>query len=150
MRCVFRLASQPTPTVTPNMIILIRTILIGLQDEIAPIEVKVKKAKVAMEADEHPKPKTTIEGLAKLPAVFKKVFTKLVVIPALESESEYNEYDFRHYYTPAPIPIRAHLLWNHWCRFHEWCRLYRLCEIGMNDVLKASFYPDSLLDIIEI
>ena len=87
MRCVFRLASQPTPTVTPNMIILIRTILIGLQDEIAPIEVKVKKAKVAMEADEHPKPKTTIEGLAKLPAVFKKVFTKLVVIPALESES---------------------------------------------------------------
>ena len=97
MRCVFRLASQPTPTVTPNMIILIRTILIGLQDEIAPIEVKVKKAKVAMEADEHPKPKTTIEGLAKLPAVFKKVFTKLVVIPALESESEYNEYDFRPY-----------------------------------------------------
>ena len=52
-----------------------------MQDEIAPIEVKVKKAKVAMEADEHPKPKTTIEGLAKLPAVFKKVLGPKLLLP---------------------------------------------------------------------
>ena len=44
-----------------------------MQDEIAPIEVKVKRSKVMMDFDEHPKPKTTIEGLAKLPTVFKKV-----------------------------------------------------------------------------
>jgi len=42
------------------------------KDEIAPIEVKVKRSKVMMDFDEHPKPKTTIEGLAKLPTVFKK------------------------------------------------------------------------------
>ena len=34
---------------------------------------KVKRSKVMMDFDEHPKPKTTIEGLAKLPTVFKKV-----------------------------------------------------------------------------
>ena len=42
------------------------------KDEMAPIEVKVKREKVMMERDEHPKPKTTMEGLAKLPPVFKK------------------------------------------------------------------------------
>lgn len=41
-------------------------------DEIAPVELKTKKGVVNMTADEHPKPKTTLEGLAKLPPVFKK------------------------------------------------------------------------------
>ena len=33
---------------------------------------KIKKKEVEMKLDEHPKPKTTIEQLAKLPPVFKK------------------------------------------------------------------------------
>ena len=33
---------------------------------------KSKKGEVEMTLDEHPKPKTTIEQLAKLPTVFKK------------------------------------------------------------------------------
>lgn len=33
---------------------------------------KSKKGEVEMSLDEHPKPKTTIEQLAKLPPVFKK------------------------------------------------------------------------------
>lgn len=41
-------------------------------DEIAPITLKSKKGPVEFALDEHPKPKTTIEGLAKLPTVFKK------------------------------------------------------------------------------
>ncbi|KAL7828537.1 hypothetical protein SRHO_G00321710 [Serrasalmus rhombeus] len=40
--------------------------------EIAPIEVKAKKGKVAMTFDEHPRPQTTLEQMAKLPPVFKK------------------------------------------------------------------------------
>ncbi|ORX73747.1 hypothetical protein DL89DRAFT_3361 [Linderina pennispora] len=45
----------------------------GVYDaEIAPVEVKVKRAVEQVTKDEHPRPKTTIEGLAKLPAVFKK------------------------------------------------------------------------------
>lgn len=40
--------------------------------EMAPIEVKTKKGKESMEKDEHPKPQTTMEQLAKLPCVFKK------------------------------------------------------------------------------
>ncbi|XP_060599563.1 3-ketoacyl-CoA thiolase, mitochondrial-like [Ruditapes philippinarum] len=40
--------------------------------EITPVEVKGKKGKEMFEMDEHPRPKTTIEGLAKLPAIFKK------------------------------------------------------------------------------
>lgn len=42
------------------------------KDEIAPLTVKVKKGEAVMDTDEHPKPKTTMEQLAKLPAVFKK------------------------------------------------------------------------------
>lgn len=38
----------------------------------APVTIKVKKADVIVDVDEHPKPKTTIETLAKLPTVFKK------------------------------------------------------------------------------
>jgi len=41
-------------------------------DEIAPITLKSRKGEVEMTLDEHPKPKTTIEQLAKLPPVFKK------------------------------------------------------------------------------
>lgn len=40
--------------------------------EIVPVELKSRKGTVIMDTDEHPKPKTTIESLAKLPAVFKK------------------------------------------------------------------------------
>nr|QBH73973.1 mitochondrial 3-ketoacyl-coa thiolase [Isotomurus palustris] len=42
------------------------------KDEIVPVQVKVKGKVVDMDTDEHPKPKTTIEMLAKLPTVFKK------------------------------------------------------------------------------
>lgn len=41
-------------------------------DEIAPIQIKTRKGMVDFALDEHPKPKTTIEQLAKLPTVFKK------------------------------------------------------------------------------
>ena len=41
-------------------------------DEIGPVVLKSKKGEVEMTLDEHPKPKTTIEQLAKLPTVFKK------------------------------------------------------------------------------
>lgn len=40
--------------------------------ETAPIEVKTKKGKVPMAQDEHPRPQTTLEQMAKLPPVFKK------------------------------------------------------------------------------
>ncbi|OPJ82384.1 hypothetical protein AV530_017579 [Patagioenas fasciata monilis] len=40
--------------------------------EMAPIEVKTRKGKETVEKDEHPKPQTTPEQLAKLPCVFKK------------------------------------------------------------------------------
>jgi len=41
-------------------------------DEMVPITLKIKKKDVEMALDEHPKPKTTLEQLAKLPPVFKK------------------------------------------------------------------------------
>ena len=41
-------------------------------DEIGPITLKTRKGEVEFALDEHPKPKTTIEQLAKLPTVFKK------------------------------------------------------------------------------
>lgn len=41
-------------------------------EEIAPIDVKARKGKVSMTHDEHPRPQTTLEQLAKMPAVFKK------------------------------------------------------------------------------
>ncbi|KAH8411998.1 hypothetical protein KR222_006174, partial [Zaprionus bogoriensis] len=40
--------------------------------EIAPIKLKVKGKELDFVVDEHPRPKTTIEGLAKLPSLFKK------------------------------------------------------------------------------
>ncbi len=41
-------------------------------DEIAPVELKTKKGTTLFEKDEHPRPETTLEGLKKLPTVFKK------------------------------------------------------------------------------
>ncbi|XP_020827983.1 3-ketoacyl-CoA thiolase, mitochondrial isoform X2 [Phascolarctos cinereus] len=41
-------------------------------DEMVPIEVKAKKGKEMMQKDEHPRPQTTLEQLAKLSPVFKK------------------------------------------------------------------------------
>lgn len=40
--------------------------------EITPIKIKVKGKDVDFTVDEHPRPQTTIEGLAKLPSLFKK------------------------------------------------------------------------------
>lgn len=40
--------------------------------EVAPIEVRGKKGPEAMSVDEHPRPDTTLEGLAKLAPVFQK------------------------------------------------------------------------------
>ncbi len=42
------------------------------REEIAPVEVKSKKGSVQFAVDEHPRPQTTAEILAKLPPVFKK------------------------------------------------------------------------------
>lgn len=42
------------------------------KDEIAPLEIKSRKGTKVFEVDEHPRPDTTMEILAKLPPVFKK------------------------------------------------------------------------------
>ncbi|EJT50325.1 acetyl-Coenzyme A acyltransferase 2 [Trichosporon asahii var. asahii CBS 2479] len=42
----------------------------AFKDEIAPITLKTRKGDVVVDADEHPKPQTTIEALNKLPSVF--------------------------------------------------------------------------------
>ena len=44
----------------------------GFKDEIAPYEIAGKKGPTLVERDEHPRPQTNLEGLAKLPPVFKK------------------------------------------------------------------------------
>lgn len=41
-------------------------------DEIAPMMLKSRKGYVTFDTDEHPKPKTTIEQMGKLPTTFKK------------------------------------------------------------------------------
>lgn len=41
-------------------------------EEIVSVSVKGKKGPEEFKVDEHPKPNSTIESLAKLPAVFKK------------------------------------------------------------------------------
>jgi acetyl-CoA C-acetyltransferase len=41
-------------------------------DEIIPVEIKTKKGSVLFDTDEHPKPDTSLEALAKLPPVFDK------------------------------------------------------------------------------
>lgn len=40
--------------------------------EISPIDVKVGRKTISFSTDEHPRPETTLEQLAKLPTVFKK------------------------------------------------------------------------------
>lgn len=42
------------------------------KEEIAPVPLKVKKETVDFAVDEHPRPQTTIEGLKKLPTLFKE------------------------------------------------------------------------------
>lgn len=42
------------------------------KDEIVPVEIKTRKGTVIVDTDEGPRPGTTVEGLAKLKAVFKK------------------------------------------------------------------------------
>lgn len=42
------------------------------KEEIVPVPVKIKKQTVEVTVDEHPRPQTTIESLAKLPPVFKE------------------------------------------------------------------------------
>jgi acetyl-CoA acetyltransferase family protein len=44
----------------------------GFADEIAPMEVKAGRKMLNVDKDEHPRPNTTMEILAKLPPVFKK------------------------------------------------------------------------------
>jgi acetyl-CoA acyltransferase 2 len=40
--------------------------------EIVPVPVKVKGKEISFQVDEHPRPQTTLEGLGKLPSLFKK------------------------------------------------------------------------------
>lgn len=42
------------------------------KEELAPVPIKVKKDLVNVDVDEHPRPQTTIEGLKKLPSLFKQ------------------------------------------------------------------------------
>ena len=42
------------------------------KEEIAPVTLKTRKGDKIFDVDEHPKPATTLEGLSKLPPVFKK------------------------------------------------------------------------------
>ncbi|MEM9075358.1 MAG: thiolase family protein, partial [Myxococcota bacterium] len=42
------------------------------KDELVPVEVKTRKGVKTLDQDEHPRPQTTMEILAKLPPVFKK------------------------------------------------------------------------------
>ncbi len=44
----------------------------AFKEEIAPLQIKVKRKDVTFDKDEHPRPETTLETLAKLPPVFKK------------------------------------------------------------------------------
>jgi acetyl-CoA acetyltransferase family protein len=43
-----------------------------MKDEVVPVEIKTRKGVTIVEQDDHLRPETTIEGLAKLPAAFKK------------------------------------------------------------------------------
>ncbi|MGE0041712.1 MAG: acetyl-CoA C-acetyltransferase [Vicinamibacterales bacterium] len=43
-----------------------------MQDEVVPVEIKTRKGVTLVERDDHMRPETTLEILAKLPAAFKK------------------------------------------------------------------------------
>lgn len=66
------------------------------KEEIAPVPVKVKKDIVNFEVDEHPRPNTTIEGLKKLPTLFKQNglvtagSASVSVLPLLLKHSKYH------------------------------------------------------------
>ncbi len=49
-----------------------RAIKDKFNDEIIPVEIKTKNGSVLFDTDEHPKPNTSLEALAKLPPVFDK------------------------------------------------------------------------------
>ena len=42
------------------------------EDEVAPVEIKTRKGVTVIDQDDHMRPDTTMEGLAKLPAAFSK------------------------------------------------------------------------------
>ncbi len=43
-----------------------------MKEEVVPVEIKTRKGVTLVEQDDHMRPETTMEGLAKLPAAFKK------------------------------------------------------------------------------
>ena len=43
-----------------------------MKDEVVPVEIKTRKGVTVVEQDDHMRPDTTMEGLAKLPTAFKK------------------------------------------------------------------------------
>ena len=43
-----------------------------MKEEVVPVEIRSKKGVTFVEQDDHMRPETTLEGLAKLPTVFKK------------------------------------------------------------------------------
>jgi acetyl-CoA acyltransferase 2 len=43
-----------------------------MNDEVVPVEIKTRKGVTLVEQDDHLRPETTVEGLAKLPTAFKK------------------------------------------------------------------------------
>ena len=49
------------------------------------IPLKVKGKEVVFNVDEHPKPKSTVEGIAKLPPVFKKAGTVTAATASVSS-----------------------------------------------------------------
>lgn len=42
------------------------------KEEITPVQLKVKRETVDFAVDEHPRPQTTLDGLKKLPTLFKE------------------------------------------------------------------------------
>lgn len=41
-------------------------------EEIVPVTITVKKQDIIVNTDEHPRPQTSLQNLAKLPSIFKK------------------------------------------------------------------------------
>ena len=46
------------------------------KDEVTPVEIKTRKGVTVVDKDDHLRPDTTLEGLAKLPAAFSKDGTR--------------------------------------------------------------------------
>lgn len=62
--------------------------------EIEPVNLTIKKKQVTVSVDEHPRPQTTLEGLAKLPPVFQK---EGLVTAGSASVSSFFLFDFNIY-----------------------------------------------------